>query len=334
MKKLINEPDNVAREALEGLALAFPQHLALIPDVQAVIRRGAPIAGQVAVITGGGSGHEPIFAGYVGTGMAHASVAGHVFTSPAPQPIFATAKAAHAGQGVLLLYGNYAGDVLNFDVAAEMLAEDNITVQSVRICDDVASAPPHRRQERRGIAGDLFVIKAAGARAEEGGTLAEVAAAAEKANGATRSMGVALSSCSIPASGRPIFDLGAGEMEIGMGLHGEPGVQRAALKAADEVAEEILRRLLADIEAERGWEFAVLINGLGATPMCELLVVSRAVSHILDRAGMNVARTFIGNYATSLDMAGCSISIMRLDAELKRLLIAPADSPAFVQVQP
>jgi dihydroxyacetone kinase len=332
MKKLINDPRKVAVEAIEGLALAFPQHLRMVDGRQAVVRTGAPISGKVTVVTGGGSGHEPMFAGYVGRGMADASVAGNVFSSPPPPPIYETAKFAHGGAGVLFIYGNYSGDILNFEIAVEMLQDDSVPVATVRVADDVASAPPERKGERRGIAGDLFVIKVAGARAEEGGTLQEVAAAAKRGNENTRSMGVALSSCIIPASGRPIFDLPENEMEVGMGLHGEPGVQRGPILTADELAAEILSRILADFPYRSGSEVAVLVNGLGATPLSELFIVFRAVSRLLKDAGLLAVRSYVGNYASSLDMAGCSITLMCLDPELKRLLLAPAECPALVQV--
>jgi dihydroxyacetone kinase-like protein len=332
MKKLINDPRKVALEAIEGLALAFPRYLRKVNGHLAVVRKEAPISGKVTVLTGGGSGHEPMFAGYVGRGMADASVAGNVFTSPPPPPIYEAAKLAHGGVGVLFIYGNYSGDVLNFEIAAEMLQQEQISVTTVRVSDDVASAPPERKGERRGIAGDLFVIKVSGARAEEGGTLQEVTTLAERANENTRSMGVALSSCIIPASGRPIFDLPENEIEVGMGLHGEPGVQRGPMLTADEVAAEIVHRILADLSAKSGDEFAVLVNGLGASPLSELFIVFRAVSRLLEDAGLLVVRSYVGNYASSLDMAGCSVTLMRLDPELKRLLLAPAECPALVQV--
>jgi len=306
LKKLMNDPNAFAAEALEGLAQAYPQYVRKIEGLTAVTRKEAPIAGKVAVLTGGGSGHEPMFAGFVGPGWADASV-------------------------VLFLYGNYAGDVLNFDTAAEMLAEDGIQVSTVRICDDVASAPPERRDERRGIAGDFFVIKVACARAEERAGLTAVTSAAKKANDHLRSMGVALTSCVIPASGRPIFALPDQEMEIGMGLHGEPGVQRGLLASADPVAEDMVGRILADLPAKAGDEVAVLVNGLGATPLSELFIMFRATYRRLSDAGLVVWRSYVGNFASSLDMAGCSFSIMRLDSDLKRLLSAPAESPAFVQ---
>jgi dihydroxyacetone kinase-like protein len=334
MKKLINHPDRVAREAMEGLALAYPQILRPIGGLQAVMRRDAPLKGKVAVLSGGGSGHEPMFAGYVGRGMAHGSVAGNVFASPPPQPIISTAKAIHGGAGVLFLYGNYSGDVLNFDMAAETLALDGITVSTVRITDDVASAPPDRKDERRGIAGDLFVIKAAGARAEEGADLKEVTAAAEEANDNCRSMGIALSSCTIPASGLPIFQIADSEMELGMGLHGEPGIHRGPLLSADEIAAQMVNCILRDMSVEPKGEVAVMVNGLGATPQSELLIVFRAVHKLLSDARISICRSYVGNFATSLEMVGCSITLLRLNPLLKRLILAPAETPALVQTEP
>jgi dihydroxyacetone kinase len=332
MKKLINDARAVAGEALEGLAAAFPHYLRQLDNLQVVVRRDAPLSRKVAILTGGGSGHEPMFAGYVGRGLADGSVAGNVFTSPPPRPIAAGARAIHGGAGVLFLYGNYAGDVLNFDMAAETLGREGIQVQTVRVADDVASAPADRREDRRGIAGDLFLIKVAGARAEEGGSLPEVAAAAQQALEHTRSMGVALSSCIIPASGRPIFEIGEDEMEIGMGVHGEPGQQRTKVSSADEVAAQLLQKILADLPTQAGDEVAVLLNGLGATPLGELFIVYRAVNRLLRAAGLSVCRSWVGNYAASLDMAGCSLTVMRLDHDLKRWLLAPCESPAWVQV--
>ena len=331
LKKLVNDPNAAAVEALEGLALAYPHYLRKIEGLTAVVRKDAPIPGKVAVVTGGGSGHEPMFAGFVGPGWADASVAGNIFTSPPPPPIYEAAKVVHGGAGVLFLYGNYAGDVLNFDMAAEMLTQEGIQVSTVRVSDDVASAPPERRSERRGIAGDFFVIKVASARAEEQANLVEVTSAAQKANDHTRSLGVALTSCVIPASGRPIFAISDHEMEIGMGLHGEPGVRRGPMASADQVAEDMMGRILADLAAKAGDEVAVLVNGLGATPLSELFIMFRAARRCLEDAKLSVWRAYVGNFASSLDMAGCSFTLMRLDSELKRLLSAQAASPAFVQ---
>lgn len=331
MKKLINDPNAVALETIEGLALAYPQVLRKLDGIQVVARRDAPVPGKVAVLTGGGSGHDPLFAGYVGRGLADASVAGNIFASPPPMPIICTGKQIHSGRGILFLYGNYSGDILNFDMAAEELIADGIEVVTVRISDDVASAPPERRNERRGIAGDIFVVKAACAAAEEMLDLQAVAAAAQKANEHTRSMAVALTSCIIPASGKPIFDIGEDEMELGMGVHGEPGVQRGPLRPADEVAAFLVSRILADLQVPAGDEVAVLINGAGATPMGELLIVFRSVHRLLTEAGIRIFRTYIGNYAASLDMAGCSVTLMHLDADLKRWLSAPCEGPGLVQ---
>jgi dihydroxyacetone kinase-like protein len=331
MKRIINHPDAVADEALAGFAIAYPQYLRRIEGLRSVVRQIPTATGEVAIVTGGGSGHEPMFLGYVGRGMAHGSVAGNIFTSPPPQPIYTTAKTVHAGAGILFLFGNYSGDVLNFSEATEMLRAEGIEVELVRVADDVASAPLEHRSERRGIAGDLFVIKVAGACAAEGGNLSQVKAAAEKANEATRSMGVALSSCTIPAAGRPIFELGPDDIELGLGLHGEPGVEKTKMMPAEEIARFLLERILQDLCAKPGEEVAVLVNGLGNTPLSELFVVNQTISHLLSDSGLTMVRTYVGNYATSLDMAGLSINLMRLDSELKRLLLAPADSPAFVQ---
>lgn len=332
MKKLINDPNSVAAETVEGLALAFPQVLRQLDSLQVVVRRDAPVSGKVAVLTGGGSGHEPMFLGFVGRGMADASVAGNVFTSPPPQPIVQAARAVHSGAGVLFLYGNYSGDVLNFDMAAETLGRDGIQVETVRITDDVASAPADQREQRRGIAGDLFVIKVASARAEERASLQEVVTAAQKANENTRTMSVALTSCIIPASARPIFEISEQEMELGLGLHGEPGVHRTSMLPADEIASLLLKRILDDLVTKVGDDVAVLVNGMGATPLSELLIMFRAVSRRLGDVGLSICRSYVGNYATSLDMAGCSITLMRLDSGLKRLLLAPCESPGLTQV--
>lgn len=332
VKKLINDPNQVAAETIEGLALAYPHLLRRLGNLQVVVRRDAPIKGKVGILTGGGSGHEPMFAGFVGRGMADASVSGHVFTSPPPPPIVEGAKAVQGGAGVLFLYGNYSGDVLNFDMAAEMLAREQIQVETVRVTDDVAAAPPQQRDQRRGIAGDLFVIKIAGARAEEGASLEEVVRAAQKANDRTRTMSVALSSCVIPASGRPIFTLGEDEMELGLGLHGEPGVERASLRRVNEIVSALLDRILGDLAPNKGDEVGVLVNGMGATPLSELLIVFRAVKQRLDSDGLSIARSYVGNFATSLDMAGCSLTLLRLDSDLKRWLLAACETPGLTQV--
>jgi dihydroxyacetone kinase-like protein len=331
MKKLINSPDQVASETMEGLVAAFPQKVKVFAGVRAVVRRDAPVQGKVAVVTGGGSGHEPMWWCYVGQGMPDASVVGNIFAAPPPDPIYQTAKAVDGGRGVLFIYGNYSGDVLNFDAAIEMLEAENASVAFVRTTDDVASAANDRISDRRGIAGSFFVFKIASARAEEGAGLEQVALTAKEANSATRSMGLALSSCIIPASGQPIFRLDENEVAIGMGGHGEPGIYHGPMRSADELTELMIRAILDDGDTEAGDEVAVLVNGTGATPLGELLIVNRAVLRLLSEAKLKVCRSYVGNYCTTLDMAGCSISLIRLDDELKRLLLAPADSPFFTQ---
>jgi dihydroxyacetone kinase len=331
MKKLINSPDDVASETMEGLVAAFPQSVRSLEGVRAIVRRDAPIQGKVAVVTGGGSGHEPMWWCYVGRGMPDASIVGNIFAAPPPSPIYQTAKAVDGGRGVLFIYGNYSGDVLNFDAAVEILKAEKVSVAVVRTTDDVASAPPDRKSDRRGIAGSFFALKIAAARAEEGAGLEEVTATAKRANFSTRSMALALSSCTIPASGQPIFQLGEDEVAIGMGGHGEPGIYHGPMRSADELAQLMISSILADEAAKSGDEVAVLVNGMGATPLGELLIMYRAVSKLLSEAKLKIYRSYVGNYCTTLDMAGCSISLIRLDDELKRLLLAPADSPYFTQ---
>jgi phosphoenolpyruvate---glycerone phosphotransferase subunit DhaK len=332
MKKLINDPYQFTMEEIEGYVAAFTKQVRQINNIQAVMRADAPIQNKVAVIIGGGSGHEPLFMGYLGKGLADGCPVGNVFTSPSVDIVYETTKAISGGAGVIYLYGNYSGDVMNFDMAAEMAEDDGISVQTVLVTDDVASAPKEEIEKRRGIAGDFFVFKAAGARAEEGASLDEVVAAARKANDNTRTMGVALSSCIIPASGKPIFQMGDDEIELGLGIHGEPGESRQKLIPADEVTEKMLERVLTDLPFQASDEVAVLVNGLGSTPLGELYIVFRRTAQLLADANIKIYRSYVGEYSTSLEMAGCSVTLMRLDDELKRLLDQPAYCPCFVQV--
>jgi dihydroxyacetone kinase-like protein len=331
VQKLINDPDRVTLEAIEGYVAAFPEQVKRAGR-QSVIRSSAPIHGKVGVVIGGGSGHEPLFMGYLGKGFADGCPVGNIFTSPSAEVVLEATRAVSGGRGVIYLYGNYSGDVMNFDIAADEAKELGIHVSTVTVTDDVASAPREDFLRRRGIAGDFFVFKAAGARADEGGTLEEVVAAAQKANHNTRSIGVALSSCTIPASGRPIFQLDEGEMEIGMGIHGEPGQFRQHIAPADKITDTMVARLLDDLPFVRGNEVAVLVNGLGATPLSELFIVYRRTSELLCDAGIRIYRSYVGEYSTSLEMAGCSITLIRLDEELRRLVDYPAECPCFVQV--
>lgn len=332
MKKILNDPHAFVDEMLDGLYKAHPDQLGYSNDLRALVRADSPVAGKVAIATGGGSGHLPVFLGYVGRGMLDGCAVGDVFNSPSSEQMLEVTKRIHGGKGVLYIYGNYGGDVMNFDMAAEMAELDDVEVRTVLVRDDVASAPPEEAERRRGVAGMVFAFKAAGAKADEGGTLDEVAAAAEKALANTRTMGVALSSCTVPSVGKPTFSIGEDEMEIGMGIHGEPGVKREKLQPADRVAERMTEAILADLEVGAGERVAVMVNGLGATPPEELYILYRKVHELLDGRGVTVHRAYVGEYATSMEMAGASITLCRLDDELARWLDAPAHSPFFTQV--
>ncbi|TMC09729.1 MAG: dihydroxyacetone kinase subunit DhaK [Chloroflexi bacterium] len=331
MQKLINRPDDFVDELLEGILAAHPDELRRAEDPRAIVRADAPVRDKVGIATGGGSGHLPVFMGYVGRGLADGAAIGDVFASPSSDQMLATMRAVDGGRGVLQLYGNYGGDVMNFGLAAELAEAEGIRVATVLGADDVASAPKGEEARRRGIAGIFFLYKVAGARAEEGADLDEVRAATERAAASVRSMGVALAPCTVPSAGRPTFELPEGEMEIGMGIHGEPGVRRGPLETADRVADHLLDALLADLPHDRGDRVDVLVNGLGATPVEELYLLFRRASARLGQAGLAVRRAWVGEYATSLEMAGASISLLRLDDELVRLMDAPAASPFFVR---
>ncbi len=332
MKKIINAPEAFADETIEGILLAHPNHLKRVPGTtRGLMRADAPVKGQVAIATGGGSGHIPVFLGYVGPGLLHGVSIGNVFSSPSVEAMAAVTKAIHGGKGVLYLYGNYSGDIMNFDMAAEMSEAEGITVQSVRVRDDVVSAPKEKAESRRAVAGLFFAYKIAGGAAAAGGDLASVAKTAQKVVEQTCSMGVALSPCTIPAVGKPTFSLGEDEMELGMGIHGEAGIQRGKLQPASAIAETMTKRVLADLPFKRGDQVAVLVNGLGATPPEELYLLFRSAEPVLKAEGISVARVFIGEYATSMEMAGASISLLKLDTELLRLLDAPAYSPFLLQ---
>ena len=326
MQKIINEPKAFVDQMLEGLLLAHPEQLrAPVPRV--LVRGDAPRPGKVAIVTGGGSGHLPLFLGYVGYGLADGVAVGDVFSSPSSEQISEATEATDGGAGALYLYGNYSGDVMNFDMAGEMCSAGGREIQTLLAADDVASAPRGSEGRRRGIAGIAFLYKVAGARAEEGASLDEVVSVTERAASGLRSMGVALSPCVLPAAGEPTFTLPAGEMEIGMGIHGEPGVRRGPLEQAADIAGDLVRQVLADLPYGRGDDVAVLVNGLGATPREELYVLFGSVHSELRSLGITVRRTWVGEYATSLEMAGASVSLLRLDGELLRLLDAPCESP-------
>jgi dihydroxyacetone kinase len=293
-----------------------------------VVRR-TPAGEKVGLVVGGGSGHEPAFAGYVGLGLADAAACGGIFASPPPNIVLAAIHAANMGRGVVMAYGNYAGDVMNFGLAAQMASAEGIDVREIRIADDVASAPKAESGKRRGIAGDVIVFKCAGAAAERGLPLAEVERIALKASSATRSMGVALSACEVPGAGRPTFELPDGEMEIGMGVHGEPGIERGPLRPADEVARALVDAILADAGDLRGRDVALLVNGLGATAHLEQYILYRAARRHLESNGARVVTSYVGEFITSLEMAGASVTVTVLDAELLSLLNDEARAPRF-----
>ncbi|MEX2692770.1 dihydroxyacetone kinase subunit DhaK [Rhizobium mongolense] len=331
-KKLINSGANVVDEMLQGVLAAHPDHLYAAEDMpRAIIAKNGPRKGKVGLVIGGGSGHEPTFLGFVGKGLADAAAIGNVFASPPPDPIIACAKAVDGGAGVLFMYGNYAGDVMNFDMAAEMLALDDIEVRTVLTTDDVASAPSDQMHKRRGVAGNVFIFKAAGAACDLLYSLDDVERAARHANSRTYTMGVALSPCSLPQTLRPNFLIGEGEMEIGMGIHGEPGVARGPLKTADEVTDELMDSILREMNASPGDRIAVLVNSLGSTPMMELYIMMRRVKSRLDDTGLVIHTALVGNYCTSLEMAGASITVMHLDGELQRLIDHPCDCAMFTR---
>ena len=337
MEKIINTPERFIPEMLEGIYAAHPDDLMCVNgDLHCLVTKHKQ-AGKVGIATGGGSGHLPLFLGYVGKGMLDGCSIGDVFQSPSAEQMLAVTKEIDQGAGVLYVYGNYNGDIFNFDMAAEMAdMEEDIRVESVVAGEDVASAAPSAEGEpnkRRGVAGIFFVYKCAGAAAAEGRDLDQVKAAAEKACANVRTMGVALSSCTVPRVGHPSFEIGEDEMEIGMGIHGEPGIRRGKLKTADEMTDEMLEPILSDIPYKAGDEVAVLINGLGATPLEEQYVMFRRVKQILDGKGISIWHTYVGEFATSMEMAGASISLLRLDDELKGWLAAPVDTPFFKQFQ-
>jgi dihydroxyacetone kinase-like protein len=332
VKKLINDPDRFVDEMLDGLLLAHPDQLrAASEDRRALVRADSPRQGRVGIVTGGGSGHLPTFLGYVGEGLCSGVAVGNVFSSPSAEQVLEATKASDGGAGVLYLYGNYGGDVLNFDLAADMAELEGIETRTVVVTDDVASQPRERAADRRGVAGLFFAYKCGGAAAERGDDLAGVAAAAQAAVDATRTMGIGLSPTILPTVGKPTFELADGEMEVGIGIHGEPGVHRGPLESADAVTDRLLDPIVADLELQAGERVAVLVNGLGATPLEELYLVYRRVHDRLTKLGVEIERRYIGEFATSLEMAGASISVMRLDDTTSELLAAPARSPFFEQ---
>jgi phosphoenolpyruvate---glycerone phosphotransferase subunit DhaK len=330
-KKLINHPDNVVDELIEGYVLANPRLVRKHPRVNSVIRTDAPIAGKVGIVIGGGAGHEPLFLEYVGPGMADASAHGQIFAAPSPDLILEAIRAVNSHRGVMLLYNNYAGDCLNFDMAQEMARDEGIEVETVRVNDEIASAPKGSEEDRRGTTSDHVVIKIAGAVAETKASLTEVVRVTRKAIAGARSLGVGLSSCTLPATAREIFDLADDEMEIGMGLHGEPGVERIKLLPADATVERIIPRLLDDLPYRSGDEVILIINGYGATTRMELFIVNRKIRAMLAAENIQVYATDVGEFCTSQEMKGASVTLIKVDEELKHYYDAPCKSSFYVR---
>ncbi len=328
MKKIINNPDWALREMVEGIAAAYPNDVKQLPETTVIVRKDAPVSNKVGIVSGGGSGHEPAHAGYIGKGMLDAAVSGEVFTSPTPDQVLEAIKAVDSGKGVFLVIKNYTGDVINFEMAAELAEAEGIEVEKVVVNDDVAVEDSSFTTGRRGIAGTVFVHKITGAIAEQGGSLQEVKAVAEKVVENVRSMGMALTSCVVPAAGKPSFQLDDDEMEIGIGIHGEPGIERKEMATAHAIAKELTEKVLNDRDFS-GSDVAVMVNGLGATPEMELFIVNKSVQEILKEKGIKVYKTYVGEYMTSLEMAGCSVSLLKLDDEIKSLLNAESSAPAF-----
>lgn len=328
MKKLINDPADVVPETLKGFAAAFSDIVTVHLDPDYVVRADAPKQGKVGLVSGGGSGHEPLHAGFVGLGMLDAAVPGAVFTSPTPDPILEATKAVDGGAGVLHIVKNYTGDVLNFETAAELADMEGITVKAVVVNDDVAVEDSTWTAGRRGVAGTVLVEKIAGAAAERGDDLDAVVAVAEKVIGQVRSMGVALSACTVPHAGKPSFDLGEDEIEMGVGIHGEPGRARQPLVSANEITDQLVDAILHDMNLSGG-QVLLFVNGMGGTPESELFIVYGHARERLEAAGLEVTRSLVGNYITSLEMQGCSVTVLKLDDELTELWDAPVNTAAL-----
>lgn len=329
MKKLINKPDNVVTEALQGFAASHADLVKVRFSPNFIVRADAPVRGKVAIISGGGSGHEPMHGGFVGKGMLDAACPGAVFTSPTPDQMLAATKAVDGGKGTLYIVKNYTGDVMNFELASDMARADGLQVESVIIDDDMAVKDSTWTAGRRGVGATILAEKICGAAAEAGQSLAEVRDVCKKINAQGRSMGMALTSCTVPHVGHPTFDLPEDEMEVGVGIHGEPGRTRMKLKPADEIVEMLMEPVISDLPYKSGDEVLLFVNGLGGTPQIELYIIYRKAAEIAQRAGLRITRNLVGCYITSLEMAGTSITLLKLDAQLTKLWDAPVLTPAL-----
>src|SRR5437660_7255847 len=329
MKKLINKPEDVVKEALAGMAAAHPDLIRVDVEQQLIVRKDAPVQGKVGVISGGGSGHEPMHGGFVGRGMLDAACPGVGFTSPVPDQMLAATRAVNGGAGVLHIVKNYTGDVLNFEMAAEMAAADGIEVESVVTNDDVAVQDSTWTAGRRGVGVTVLLEKIVGGLAETGAPLAQVAELARKVNSQGRSMGMALTSCTVPAAGKPTFELGDDEMEIGIGIHGEPGRERRKVAPVHDIVEMMATPIVDDLPFKSGDQVLVFVNGMGGTPLIELYIVFNELASFLDGRGIAIGRNLIGPYITSLEMQGCSLTLLKLDDELTDLWDAPVNTPGL-----
>jgi dihydroxyacetone kinase-like protein len=330
MKKLINDPEDVVDEMLEGMVAAYPESVRRLDGTNVLVRADAPVEDKVAIVSGGGSGHEPTHAGYLGEGMLDGAAAGEVFTSPTADELSEMIQATDAGEGVLCVVKNYEGDVMNFETAAEMAEMEGVSdVAQVVVNDDVAVEDSLYTSGRRGVCGTILVHKAAGAAAHRGDDLAEVQRIAEKVIDNVGTMGTALTSCVTPEKGEPTFDLGEDEIELGIGIHGEPGTERVDIMSADDIAEELTTSVLADLDLDAGQEVVTIVNGMGGTPLSELFIVNRKVQALMDDHDLEVWDAMVGDYMTSLDMMGCSVTVCAVDDELKELLAHPADTPGL-----
>lgn len=331
MKKLINVADNVVEEMIEGMVMAHPDRIKRVEGTNVLVRKDAPVD-KVAVISGGGSGHEPAHAGFIGRGMLDGAVPGQMFTSPTPDQVLECIKATDSGKGVFMIVKNYTGDVMNFDMAAEMAEMEEIKVESVVVNDDVAVENSSFTTGRRGVAGTIFVEKILGAMAEEGKSLEEIKAYADKLIPQIKSMGMAIKACTVPSSGEESFHLEDDEMEIGIGIHGEPGIRKEALKPVKGIVEELMDKILAELDLSDGSEIALMVNGMGGTPLQELYVIAHDAHVYLKDKGIATHKTYVGDYMTSIDMAGFSLSVIKLDEISKKYLDAPADAIAWREV--
>ena len=327
MKKIINNADNFVEESISGLVKSYPEIYKYSSETNKVLMRSVKGNNKVGLVSGGGSGHLPLFTGYIGKGLLDSCAIGNVFASPSVDEISTAIKSANSEKGVLCIYGNYGGDVMNFDMASEMLEMEDIKVESVVVADDVASASKEEKEKRRGVTGMLYVFKTTGAIAESGADFDEVKRVALKTNENIRTMGIALTPTILPQAGKPTFEIGDDEMEIGMGIHGEPGIRRGKLKTANEITEELSEKLLSDIDLNKGDKVSILINSLGATPHEELFIVADKFNNILNDNGIVNSKSYVGRYATSMEMAGMSITILKLDDELEKLLLEESNCP-------